>query len=723
MPRVLKYVNLVIALLLAAFAAATYWFAIRTLPQTSGSATAPVAAKVVIARDERGVPHIRASSIDDALFAQGYATAQDRLFQMEFVRRQNGGELAEAFGKAALPSDIEAARLQLPRIADRHAANLLPADRAVFAAYARGVNYYLESHRGRLPVEFRIAGLEPRPWRIADSILVALMMFRNLTTTWRQDLLKQTMLASGDAAKVNTLFPVRSGGEMQPGSNAWVVSGKWTRSGKPILANDPHLEFSMPGIWYQAHIEAPGLNVAGVTIPGLPCVIIGHNERIAWGVTNLHFDVQDLYRESLDARTTRIETTRIRVRDGQPSEVANIVAPHGPVVHRDQRQALALRWTAGDYFGFPFLDIGRAADWTSFRAALERFPGPSQNFVYADVDGNIGYQAAGRLPVRRAHDGDLPADGSSPEADWAGTIPFADLPSVFNPPGGVIVTANQNPFPRDYPYRVGGSFASHHRARQIRTRLERRRNWTPGDMLGVQSDVYSAPDHAIARHVVAASGRRGAVSGAIGDAVALLRSWNGQMDEKLAAPLVATLVFRHLRKAIADRASPGNGAAYELQMSLAVVEEMLAARPHGWFDDWDQILLRALADGVEEGSRMQGRDPAKWRWGRANEWRLDPAIIHEIPVIGKYWRIGPVPMSGSAATVKQTTTRLGPSMRFVADLADWERSLMNVVAGQSGQVFSRHLRDQWDTYLAGRSFPMQFRRVEAHSTLELLPER
>jgi penicillin amidase len=717
-PRALKIVNAFIAIVLLAAAAVTWWVAIRVLPRKSGLAAAPVSAKVLIARDERGVPQIKAGSIEDALFAQGFATAQDRLFQMEFMRRRTGGELAEVFGSVALPGDIEAAHLQLARLAERHAADLTPGDRTLFAAYARGVNHYLETHRGRLPLEFTLARLEPRPWRIADSILVALMMFRDLTTTWPQDLLKEAMLASGDPGKVHALFPVRAGGEVQPGSNAWVISGKWTRSGKPILANDPHLEFSLPGIWYQAHLEAPGLKVAGATIPGLPCVIVGHNERVAWGVTNLHFDVQDLYPDLLDPRTTRIEPARIRVRHGRDADVATLVTRHGPVVHRDLKRALALRWTAADAFAFPFLDIGRAGGWSSFRAALARFPGPAQNFVYADVDGNIGYQAAGRLPVRATHAGDVPGDG-----EWDGTIPFENLPSSFNPPSGVIVTANQNPFPADYRYPVAGSFAPPYRARQILARLERRRDWTPDDMLGVQTDIYSAPDHAIARHAVAAADKRGSAGGALGEAVALLRQWNGLMDEKQAAPFIATLTFRHLRKAIAERASPGNGAAYESQMSLSVVERLLADRPPGWFDDYDHVVLRALADAVEEGARMQGRDPAKWRWGLANEWRLEPALVRELPVLNRYWRIGPVPMSGSQATVKQTTPRLGPSMRFVADLSDWDKSLMNILTGQSGQIFSSHFRDQWDAYLAGRSFPMSYRRGVVKSSLKLTPER
>ncbi|MGA2741596.1 MAG: penicillin acylase family protein, partial [Bryobacteraceae bacterium] len=303
--RVLRYVNLGIGIALLAAAGAVYWFAYRVLPQTSGTLTAPVSQRVTIARDALGVPHISAASTDDAYFGQGYASAQDRLFQMDGLRRLAGGNLAEIAGAGALELDRDSRRLRMRRIAEMAYVSLPPQDRAPLAAYARGVNWFIQTHLHALPVEFTLLGYQPRPWSVVDTILIGLHMYRDLTTTWKDEILKRDMRAAGDRAKVDFLFPARSGGELQPGSNAWAVSGAHTASGKPLLCDDMHLEYSIPGIWYMVHLRAPDMDVAGVSLPGTPSVIVGHNQRIAWGVTNLHFDVQDLYSENFDAGTGR----------------------------------------------------------------------------------------------------------------------------------------------------------------------------------------------------------------------------------------------------------------------------------------------------------------------------------------------------------------------------------------------------------------------------------
>ena len=732
--RLLKYINITIAFLCALGAAAVYWFLLRVLPEAGGTLTAPVSARASVARDGLGVPHIRAASIEDAHFLHGFITAQDRFFQMEFMRRQAGGELAEIFGRTALESDLESRRLRLRRIAEDHARRLPPGDRAAMAAYARGVNHFLETRRGSLPVEFALLRFDPRPWSLVDSILCGLQMYRSLTTTWRDEIVKRSLLAKGDRGRVDALFPVRTGGEVQPGSNAWALAGRLTSSGRPLLANDPHLQFSLPGVWYQVHLQAPGLNVAGVSLPGLPGVIIGHNERIAWGMTNLHYDAQDLYIEKLDVQTGRyvfrgqpaqavLERDVVRIRGEAPVPAQLQVTVHGPVFVTDNNQPMALRWAAAEPgFDFPFPELNRAANWSEFRSALARFPGPGQNFVYADIDGNIGYQVGGRLPIRPHHDGDVPADGASGNFEWEGTIPFNDLPSAYNPPSGMIITANQNPFPPDYRYRVNGNFASHYRSRQIQARLSARTGWRAPDLVSVQTDIYSGFSHFLARQVVAACRMGGCADPAQAEAVALLTAWDGQMRAGAPAPLLITLVFQHLRKAVAEKASPGGGLIYETQMAPAVIEDLLRHRPAGWFDDYHDLLRKAFQDAVEEGARMQGRRSDGWDYGRVNQLRLAHPILGGVPVVGGWFRIGPIGMSGSPTTVKQTTPRLGPSMRFVADLADWDRSLMNITTGQSGQPLSSHYKDQWQAYFDGRSFPMQFRQVEAKETLEVLPE-
>ena len=732
--RIVRYVNIAIAAVLLLFAAAVYWFVYRALPQTSGVVAAPVARRVTIARDALGVPHISAASEEDAYFGQGYAAAQDRLFQMDGLRRLAGGNLAEIVGPAALELDRDSRMLRMRRVAEQAYVSLSAQDRAPLAAYARGVNYFIQTHLRSLPVEFTLLGYNPRPWSVVDSILIGLHMYRDLTTTWKDEILKRDMLAAGDRAKVDFLFPPRSGGELQPGSNAWAISGAHTASGKPLLCNDMHLEYSIPGIWYMVHLQAPGLDVAGVSLPGTPSVIVGHNQRIAWGVTNLQFDVQDIYIENFDPHTGRYlyqgqweqarqERDVILVKGARPVEMPLWITRHGPLFINSPKEHLALRWAASEpgSFQFPFPQLNKARNWQEFTAALARFPGPAQNFVYADVDGNIGYHATGLLPIRKTYTGDVPVDGSSGNYEWQGFIPFDQLPSFYNPPAGVIVTANQNPFPPDYPYAVNGNFASHYRSRQIRSLLTARNGWRAGDMLAVQKDVYSAFSHYLARAIVSAYDEHKAGHAGLESAVALLRGWNGQMEKDQAAPLVVTFAYERLKWMVAQRASPDVGARYKYQMAPAVVEKLLRTRPPGWFADWDDTLLRCLSLGLDDGRRTQGRDAAHWVYGSYARLFLGNPVGSHLPLVAGFFDIGPVPMSGSPTTVKQLTDRLGPSMRLDADLSDWDRSLLEGTTGQSGEVLSRHYKDQWDHYYSARSFPMQFGKVEAKGVLTLAP--
>jgi penicillin amidase len=696
--------------------------------------------------DTHGEPHIRAASPEDAFFVQGYVTAQDRLWQMDALRRFSSGSLAEILGPGLLENDRESRKLRLRRIAEDAYVTLPAADRAAFAAYTRGVNHFIATHRNNLPLEFTLLNYQPRPWSVVDCLLLCLHMFRNLTTTWKDEVIKNNLLAQGDRAKVEYLYPMHGMADASPGSNGWAIAGSHTASGKPLLSSDMHLEYSLPGIWYMTHLEAPGLNVAGVALPGAPGIIVGHNQRIAWGITNLHFDVQDLYIENLDERTGRylfrgqVEQARgerevIRVKGAPDVEITTWVTRHGPIFIADGKQRIALRWTAAErgMLQYPFIDVNRAQNWKEFTAAIARLPGPGSNFVYADVDGNIGYHAAGAMPRRRNYRGDVPVDGASGNFEWDGYIPFDELPSVHNPPSGIIVSANQNTFPENFPYPVNGNFAPSYRARQIRALLTAHNNWRAEELLGVQKDVYSEFSHFLAGQLVAAYRNRNAHNPGLDGAVDLLRTWNGQMDKDLAAPFLATLAYQHVRRAIAENASPANGLAYDFQMAPAMVERLLRERPAGWFADYDEMLLRALADAVEECRRIQGRDPKRWHYGDYLRIAINNPVLHEVPVIpklfylrqlpfvGSYIDIGPVPMSGSSTTVKQTTRTLAPSMRMNADLGDWERSLLNIPIGQSGQVLSSHYKDQWADYYNARSYPMQFSKVEAASTLTFKP--
>jgi len=729
----LRAVNLSIAVLLLALLGAVYWYVWRPLPETSGNITAPIHGPATITRDSHGVPHIRASSWEDAVFLQGFAMAQDRMWQMDATRRLAGGDLAEVVGPLAVEGDRDARRLRMARIADAQEQNMTPSTRAVFAAYARGVNAFLETNRRRLSPEFTLLNYEPRPWRIRDSILAALQINRDLTSSWRDDMAKYHLEQIADPQRVSYLYPLRTGGEVQPGSNAWVVSGAHTASGKPILANDPHLNWTMPSTWYQIQLTAPDLDVVGMTLPGVPAVIIGHNQFIAWGVTNLGFDVQDLYREHINMQNGQyeaqghvaqaaIERDVIIVKGAPPIENLTLVTRHGPIFLSEGTESYSLRWTAADAeLDFPLLDLDRAKNWDEFNAVLARFPGPGQNFVYADVQGNIGYHAAGHLPIRKNCLGDVPVDGFRDECEWQGYIPYDDLPHVFNPSSGVIVTANQNPFPADYKWPVNGKFASKYRTQQIHALLSSHEKWQPVDMIAVQKDVFSSLMHFIARQAVAASDKHPGSTSQIKDAVDLLRAWNGQMEKGTAAPMVIALLYDDLRTAVSQKASAGDWQTSYL--APEVIERLLRERPPGWFADYDAQLVHSLTAAVAAGEKLHGSKVSRWDYGQFNQLTLRQPVLGQLPLIGKYLNVGPSPMSGSSTTIKQTSQRLGPSMRMVVDLADLDHSLANITVGESGNPLSGHYKDQWQAYWSGKSFPMEFHNVEAKKVLTITPAR
>ena len=731
----MRAINLSIAVLLVAVVAAAYWLAWRPLPQTSGEIAAPIGARATVSRDALGVPHISAASWEDAIFLQGYVTAQDRMWQMDALRRLAGGELAEVIGNAALDQDKDSRRLRLSRIAEAQAKTLTPETKAIFAAYARGVNYYLETHRGRLPLEFTLLNYSPRPWRIEDTLLAALQMHRTLTTSWAEEIRKLHMLEKGDKDKVEFLYPARTGTEVAPGSNAWAISGAHTASGKPILAGDPHLEWSIPSPWYLVHLKAGDLDVTGASLPGIPAVILGHNRRIAWSVTNLEFDVQDLYREQIDTQTGRyqmggqlrqaaLERDWIGLKGQKPLQSDTWISAHGPVFLNDEGRNYSLRWTAAETAAveFPFLALDRAQNWEEFNQTLRRYSGPAQNFIYADVDGNIGYHAAGALPNRQGCRGDVPADGATNSCEWAGAIPYDDLPQVYNPPSGIIASANQDPFPPDYRYAVNGGFAPPYRAREIRTLLSNRDKWKPEEMLGVQKDVYSEYLSFLAHQAVAAWDKHPNSSAQMRAAADTLRNWNGQTEKKTAGPMLATLLDTELRKAAAKAAAPGLEGEYAARMAPVVIEKLLRERPAGWFKDYDELLVNSLAAGISAGEKIAGSNVTDWDYGQWIALHLTHPVEGELPVLGRYFNIGPVPMSGSPSSIKQTTQRLGPSMRMVVDLGNLDQSLANIVTGESGHVLSRHYKDQWGTYYGGTSFPMQFDKVDAKDTLVVNPQ-
>ncbi len=781
---------LMAGLALAAGAAVwVYWRARACLPQLDGTlAVNGLSARVEILRDARGVPHLRAKSLDDLMFAQGYVTAQDRLWQMDLSRRLARGELSEIFGERTLQLDTENRTLGLGLVAERALGEADAQTRAAFGAYARGVNAFISTHLHRLPIEFAMLRYKPRPWRESDSFAVALNMMKTLSTTWPDELMRERVRASVSLQLYEDLFPTRSaldhpvaeapfappaavltapvhartaspsalipsdlpplppplqledldpvlsallpsgaGPESGLGSNNWVVGGARTQSGRPLLANDPHLGHSVPSVWYMIHLKAPGLNATGVSLPGLPAVILGHNGRIAWGATNTGPDVQDLYVESFNFRDPKkylnqgewadaeIREETIKVRGARDHQFAVKVTRHGPVVSHQGNRDLALSWTAlkPGATRFVFLKIDQALNWDEFTGALREFSGSMQNFVYADVDGNIGYYAAGWVPIRRQGDGSLPAQGGDEADDWSGYIPFESLPQAFNPPAGILATANGRIAPDAYPYFLTSKWDAPYRTARIFQLLESGDRFSVADMLRIQSDIHSLEDEWLARQLVSAGTKHPPEDSDARAALQALEKWDGEARQDSAATLVCEVTRRALRERILKPKLGNDLSGYRWPMSTVFLQNVVENRWARWLPpgdaDFESTLIRSLEEALRQIPQMAGgSDRGAWRWGETIPLTFHHPLSGALPYLNRLLDVGPYPQSGTATTVKATTTGHGPSMRIVVDLSNLDNSVQNITLGESGQVFSPYYSDQFDAWYHGRSFPMPF---------------
>jgi len=752
-------------------------------------------------------------SLEDLLCAQGYVTAQDRLFQMDLSRRLAEGELAEIVGERALGLDIEARTLGIPQVLERAAAALDEPSRKLLDAYVRGVNAYISTHTASLPVEFAILHYQPRPWSGMDSIAVGLNMFKTLSTTWQEDLVRERVRAKVGPELYADLFPDHSpldrpvaeplpqpagvesllkpaalssfprlraaefegqnsalplsssvsphpfGGEepgvrgstqaVEPqatrwlsiagslgsalGSNNWVVNGKHTRSGKPLLANDPHLGLRVPSVWYMIHLKAPGFNVSGVSLPGVPLVIIGHNERIAWGMTNTGPDVQDLFVETFNPQDPkeywrankwvqaeeREETIKVRGKRDYRLKVR--ATYHGPIIsplvpQQSGGRELALRWTALDpgALRFSFLDLNRAQNWQQFTRALRDWAGPEQNFVYADVDGNIGYYAPARIPTRKQGDGSVPVPGDVGAYDWIGYVPFENLPHAYNPASGIIASANGRVVPDGYPIFITHQWEAPYRTARIFQLLEQPgKLFTVSDMMGVQADIHSLDDLWLAAQLVAAGDRHPPETADAQYALGRLRGWDGEAQADSAATLVCevtskTLLHRILRPKLGDDLS-----GYNWPMRYVFLSNVVDGRLARWLPpgdaDFDATLIKSLEEAVGQiPSLVRSDNHSAWRWGDTIPLTFHHPLDSASPLLARLFDVGPFPRSGTARTVKATTPHSGPSMRIVDDLSDLDNSVQVITLGESGQVFSPYYRDQFETWYRGRNLPMPF---------------
>ncbi len=770
----------------------------RPLPRVKGTVRIPaLAGPVEVIRDRWGVPHIMAQSATDLFLAQGYVHAQDRLWQMEFQRRAASGRLSEIFGAVALDSDRFIRILGFTRVVERETALLSAEVAGLVDAYARGVNAFIDQHRHRLPIEFTLLRIDPRPWTTADVLVWSKMMALQLAGNWRSEILRARMVAAVGADRAAALEPQPGDGPLivppgarytadlgaaalqlaagarryladvaGQGSNSWVVAGARSTSGAPLLANDPHLAVTIPALWYENHLHGGGFHVTGASIPGMPGVIIGHNEHIAWGVTNGMNDVQDLYLERFDpqdstGRRYEVDGTwqqaelvreEIVVRGRAEVHIEDVlITRHGPIINRligagATEAPLALRWTAlqpGRLFEAAF-NLNRAHDWDSFRTALRDWSAPAQNFSYADMAGHVGYQLAGDIPRRPRHDGRLPVPGWVSTYEWDGMVPPEALPHAYDPADGLIVHAN-NRIVADESH-IPGEYLNGYRADRIRELLLGTERHDRETFARIHADRYSVPGMQIAALV----GRLPTPTLIARQARAILAAWDGDLTADSAAGLIyAHLRQRLLKAAFADvaatmRAEIGLGAFASLpgydfmQRTLPQLLDQLAAGeprmlPPG--TTIETVLAEAWATALSEIVAEHGSHVEHWRFGTSHRLDLRHALGSLAP-LSRLLNRGPFPLGGDLDTVNMANfpreyaglpAYVAPSYRQICDLHDWDQSRSIQPVGQSGQPGSPHYADFVQPGLEVRYDPRLWSRASiaaaAVATLWLEPGR
>jgi penicillin G amidase len=698
---------------------------------------------VEIIRDRWGVPHIYARSTHDLFFAQGYITAKDRLWQIDLWRRIGTGKLAEVLGPSAIDRDRLARLVRFRGDWNAEWQSYGPETREIVTAFVDGINAYIKALGGTRPLEFKIAGYDPGLWAPEDCLsrVAGLLMTRNLT---REVKLAEEVRRFGipSAEKVFALDPpipivVPSGLDLtaithdivrvyeqaigpvafstEQGSNNWVVDGTMTVTGKPLLANDPHRPVQIPSLRKTVHLSAPGWNAIGAGEPALPGIALGHNDRIGFGFTIVGIDQQDLYVEKLNPanpdeygyrgawKKFEIEHQTLPVKGRDPQQIELRYTVHGPVIFEDRARsrAYALRWVGSEPGAAGYLAglaVARASNWNEFAAAMERYKVPSENIVYADTDGNIGWQAAGMAPIRKNWAGVLPVPGDSGDYEWEGFRRAVDLPRTYNPATHFIATANHNILPPGYKIPLGYEWALPFRFHRIEEMLGAKKKFSIDDFERMQQDVSSLPARrfqAILRTWAPEPGMREA------KAVERVLAWDGELAADSAPALIYEYWVAQLPRAVFG---PDIGPDVNLETLLRTLEE----KPD------PKALAASLSAALDQAGREFGPDMDAWRWGAIHQIRFS----HPLGV--RAFDRGPVARPGDSNTVNATsgvrfTQTNGASYRQILDLSDWDRSVMTNVPGESGDPESPHYDDLIAEWASGRYHPMPFTRpaVEA----------
>jgi penicillin amidase len=787
--KIFRRVLAALATLVLLVAAALWWTLQRSVPSLSGRETLPgLSAPVDVAFDSLAIPHIVARTETDAVRALGYLHARERLWSMEVMRRAAEGRFAEVLGTPALETDRFLRGIDIPHVARLIVAQSSSDSRAVLDAYVSGINAWVAQKRPLGP-EFRLLGITPEPWTAQQVVEVARVMSWDLANASAELDLARAQARLG--ARVKDLYPwvpdtgvvilprgsgtwsgahrTRSGARtrertmsgtlptvrlamsqvpvipplaaaildavaMSRASNSWVIGSARSRSGKPLLANDPHLTLRAPSLWYLAAIETPTLTVAGATIPGLPAVVLGRNKRIAWGLTNMEADDLDYVIERLSTDSSRVQTPEgwvatevvrdsIRVKGARAVPFTLIRTPEGPIVGADPSghaldsggtvRALAMRWVGSEPSDdlAALMSVNHAGTWDEFLRAVSGWKSPEQNWVYADVDGNIGYTASGNIPVRRSGQGLLPTPGWTGEGTWVRFLDFAELPRAFNPPEGFIVTANNRIAGPEYPFFITASPALPYRAERIREMILAKPRLDAEDMRRMQMDTVDL----FARWAKSIAARAADSSGSP-DVAAALRVWDGTAGSDRTEPAIFYTWYRALQRMTYEDESPGYSPNSPLQHWMLEGKSPIGV----------DISARSVAAMRQALLVTHGR-----RWGEIHT-TVSRHVLGRVRVLDLLLglNVGPAPRAGSLYTVDVADFgRLeppfdnshGPSFRQVVDLADMEGGRAIITSGESGNPWSRHYRDQRDRWWKGElwALPLSADRVAKLATLRL----
>ncbi|MDD8018072.1 MAG: penicillin acylase family protein [Bacteroidota bacterium] len=751
----------------------------KSFPEYDGTiAASQLSETVKILRDDFGVPHIIAKNEYDLFFAQGYVHAQDRLWQMDISRRAGEGRLSEVLGTSTIKFDKMLRTIGFRQLAEKLEQQLHPKSKEILQAYADGVNEFIRTHRGKLPVEFDMLNYTPEEWKPIHSIMITRLMAWELNISWHVDVVLGELVAKLGVEKAGKIFPTypenapvivdknisqRSFPQLNNfvevesefrnffgttgthiGSNAWAVAPQKSENGRAMLANDPHLGLGIPAKWYEIHLKGGDVDVAGVSLPGTPLVVIGHNKNVAWGLTNVMADDADFYLEKTDSlgadkylfrgEWKDIETVydTIAVKDSSSVPFVIHKTVHGPAINEiyplenfAQSNFITMKWT-----GYEMSDellgiygINTAHDWQSFLNGVKEFTVPGQNFVYADVNGNIGYHPGVRLPMRKNQNPTLPFVGWTGENEWLGFIPFNQLPSSYNPAEGFIATAN-NKTSNSVKYHISNLWEPPSRIQRIREVLQSKEKLSVGDFKRLQNDYVSHFAKDVTPFILSAYRDKKISDPRIETALSYFRNWNFTMTKEDVPTTIFEVFFNHLIKNIyQDEMGDELFRQYIFLANIPyrVTLSLLNNADSSWFDNIttpsvetrDDIIQQSLNETVLDLTEKLGSEMKEWRWGRLHTLTLRHPFGN-IKVLATIFNIGPLEVGGSGTTVdngeyhfgEPYAMTLGPSTRQIVDFSDLNASLSVIPSGQSGQPLHQYYSDQTPLWSNGEYHTM-----------------